>query len=280
MPYERQVDRDHPSCIVVMVDQSDSMRDPLAGDRTRSKQSAVADILNGLLYELVLRCVKSPQEGPRSYFAVGVIGYCTAGPGSNRIRSAFSPPLDAADVAWTPDLAANPLRVDLRTAPSGSGQVSSPVWIEPHASGGTPMCGAFDRAGRLVAGWLQRYPASFPPIVMNLTDGQSTDGDPAPWAERLRLLSSDDGPVLLFNLHLSGTEAAPVLFPSSGVGLADEYSQALFQMSSELPPFMLDAARAQGSPVEPGTRGFGFNADLRSIMTFLNVGTSVGKVLR
>lgn len=280
MPYERQVDRDHPSCIVVLVDQSDSMRDPLAGERTQSKQVAVAEILNGLLYELVLRCVKSPQEGPRPYFAVAVIGYCTAGPGSTRVRSAFSAPLDAADVAWTPDLAANPLRVDTRTAPSGSGQVSSPVWIEPYATGGTPMCAAFDRAGRLVTGWLQRYPASFPPIVMNLTDGQSTDGDPRPWAERLRTLSSDDGPVLLFNLHLSSTAADPVLFPSSAQGLADEYSLALYEMSSQLPPFMVEAAQAQGTPVQPGARGFGFNADLRSIMTFLNVGTSVGKVLR
>lgn len=280
MAYERQVDRDHPSCIVVMLDQSDSMRDPLGGDPSLSKQSVVAEILNGLLYELILRCVKSPQEGPRSYFAVAVIGYCTAGPGSPRIRSAFHPPLDAADVAWVPDLAANPLRVDARPADSGAGTVSSPIWIEPRAGGGTPMCGAFDRAGRLVAGWLQRYPASFPPIVLNLTDGESTDGDPAPWAERLRHLESEDGPVLLFNLHLSSEEADPNLFPSKPDDLVDEYARLLFEMSSELPPFMLEAARAQGARVEPGARGFGFNADLRSIMTFLNVGTSVGKVLR
>lgn len=280
MPYERQVDRDHPSCIVVLVDQSDSMRDPLAGEVTRSKQQAVADILNGLLYELVLRCVKSPQEGPRSYFAVAVIGYCTAGPGSVRVRSAFSPPLDAADVAWVPDLAANPLRVDNRPSASGSGQVASPVWIEPRATGGTPMCAALDRAGRVVAGWLERYPSSFPPIVMNLSDGEANDGDPVPWADRLRSLSSEDGPVLLFNLHLSTESAQPCLFPSGPSGLVDEYARTLFEMSSELPEFMVEAARAQGQRVDPGARGFGFNADLRSIMTFLNVGTSVGKVLR
>lgn len=280
MSYQKQVDRDHPSCIVILLDQSDSMRDPLAGDPNRTKKDAVADILNGLLYELVLRCVKSPQEGPRSYFAVSVIGYCSTGPNRPRVESALSAPLDAADVAWIPDLAAHPRRVESRPSPNGSGQIKTPIWIEPKSVGGTPMCAAIDRAGRVVSGWLQQYPDSFPPIVMNLTDGEANDGDPLPWAERLQGLSSRDGNVLLFNLHLSTISAEPALFPNSPEGLPDEYAQALFQMSSPLPEFMMDAARAQGSRVDPGARGFGFNADLRSVMTFLNVGTSVGKVLR
>lgn len=280
MPYLRQVDRDHPSLIVVLLDESYSMSEPLAGDPNRSKAAAVTDILNGLLYELVLRSVKNPQEGPRSYFAVAVVGYRSNGSGGEIVESAFSAPLDAADVAWIPDIAANPLRVDTRPGPSGAGQVASPVWIESKASGGTPICGALDQAGRLVSGWLQHYGASFPPIVINLTDGESTDGDPTPWAERLRSLESDDGPTLLFNLHLSTDASAPVLFPSRPVQTDDEFSTLLFELSSELPAFMVEAARAQGVPVEPGARGLGFNADLRSIMTFLNVGTSVGKVLR
>lgn len=280
MSYERQVDRDSPSCIIILLDQSDSMRDPLAGDKVRSKKEAVADILNGLLYELVLRCVKSPQEGPRSYFAVSVIGYCSTGPNRPVVESAFKAPLNAADVAWIPDVASNPLRVEGRPSPNGSGEIKTPIWIEPKSIGGTPMCAAIDRAGRIAAGWLQQYPDSFPPIVMNLTDGEANDGDPIPWAERLQGLSSRDGNVLLFNLHLSTLASEPALFPSSQANLPDEHARTLFEMSSELPEFMLDAARAQGSRVDPGARGFGFNADMRSVMTFLNVGTSVGKVLR
>ena len=280
MPYTRQVDRDHPRLIVVLLDESYSMSESLAGDPTRTKAQAVTDILNGLLYELVLRCVKNPHEGPRSYFAVAVVAYRSNGSGGGIVESAFSAPLNAADVAWIPDIAANPRRVETRPAPSGSGQVHSPVWIESKASGGTPICSALDRAGRLVSGWLQHYGSSFPPIVLNLTDGESTDGDPTPWSQRLRQLESDDGPTLLFNLHLSSDSAAPVLFPARPVATDDEFSSLLFDMSSSLPPFMVEAARAQGVPVEQGARGFGFNADLRSIMTFLNVGTSVGKVLR
>ena len=43
---------------------------------------------------------------------------------------------------------------------------------------------------------------------------------------------------------------------------------------------MIEAARAQGFDVQAGARGFGCNADLRSVVTFLNVGTAVGRALR
>jgi hypothetical protein len=277
--YATRVDRERPACLVFLIDQSDSMRDPLGGS-DRSRHEALADILNGLLYEVVLRCVKSPQEGPRPYFAVSVVGYQTDRTGKPIVRSALHPPLDEHDVVWTPDLASNPLRIDQRPSPSGTGQVTAPVWIEPVAGGGTPMCKAFDRAGLIARSWVDAYPDSFPPIIINVTDGESTDGDPAAWAARLTGLRSNDGNVLLFNLALSGEGAEPVLFPSSADGLPDEYTRQLYAMSSELPPFMLEAARAQGFDVQPGARGFGCNGDLRSVVTFLNVGTAVGRNLR
>jgi hypothetical protein len=277
--YSTRVDRERPACLVFLLDQSDSMRDPLAGS-DRSRHQALADILNGLLYEVVLRCVKSPQEGPRPYFAVAVVGYQTDRQGQPIVGSALQSPLDEHDVVWTPDLAAHPLRIDQRPAPSGQGTVTAPVWIEPRAGGGTPMCKAFDRAGLIARSWVDAYPDSFPPIVINVTDGDSTDGDPAPWAERVKALRSNDGSVLVFNLALSSEGAEPILFPNAADRLPDEYTRGLFAMSSELPPFMLESARAQGFDVQPGARGFGCNGDLRSVVTFLNVGTAVGRNLR
>lgn len=280
MTYTSRVDRNHPACLIFLVDQSDSMEDAIGGDTATPKQVAVADILNGLLYELILRSVKNPQEGPRPYFAVSILGYHTDPEGAARVVKGLRPPLDAHDVAWTPELASNPLRVDRVPAPSGTGVVSRPVWIEPRAEGGTPMFAALDRAGRIARSWVDDHPDSFPPIVFNLTDGESTDGPPHEWASRLRSLSSADGRLLLFNLNLSGDASAPLLFPSDADALPGEAARSLFDMSSELPPFMLEAARAQGHEVRDGARGFGFNADIRAVMTFLNVGTSVGKALR
>ncbi len=278
MSYQRRIDRLSPALIIIMVDQSESMSEAIGGG-TMSKAQAVADQLNTLLYELVLRSVKSAREAPRAYFFVSVIGYSTTPHGDPIVESALSMASASGGVVSTPDLAAQPLRVENRAGPVG-GVVNSPVWVEPVARGGTPMCGAFDRAGRLAADWVERHHDAFPPVIVNLTDGEATDGDPAVWASRLRSLSTSDGQVLLFNLSLSADSAAVGIFPSGADGLGSAYAAKLFHMSSPLPPSMIDMARSQGIAVRPGARGFAYNADIKALATFMNVGTSIGRVAR
>jgi hypothetical protein len=151
--------------------------------------------------------------------------------------------------------------------------VKFPIWFDPVANGGTPMCQALKEAHRIVQGWLSQYPNCFPPIVINITDGESTDGDPSSVAARLRSLSSTDGEVLLFNLHLSSQKKRPIEFPSTDAELPDQYAKLLFHMSSPLTPFMIKAAREDGYPVAEGARGFAFNADMVATIKFLDIGT-------
>ena len=63
-------------------------------------------------------------------------------------------------------------------------------------------------------------------------------------------------------------------------GEADSFARLLFRMSSPLPPKLLDAARADGFDLVPGTRGFVFNADLVGVIRFLDIGTKVAQNLR
>ncbi len=275
MTYSRRIDRHHPALIILLVDQSDSMGEQVAGGGT-SKAQAVAEHINTLLYELVLRCVKTPHEPPRAYFYVSVLGYSTTESGESIIESALT--VAGADgVASTTDLAAKPLRIRSHTEPTG-GTINAPVWVEPVGRGGTPMCAALNQAGRLAAGWIARHPAAFPPVVVNVSDGEATDGDPAVWASRLRGLSTSDGSALLFNLSLSADATHASLFPSDAGGLPNRYAAKLFHMSSVLPTSMIDIARAQGIPVRSDARGFAFNADIKALALFLNVGTAIGRV--
>jgi len=46
-------------------------------------------------------------------------------------------------------------------------------------------------------------------------------------------------------------------------------------MSSPLPPQMREAARTDGFAVTEGAHGFAFNADLVSVIRFLDIGTRV-----
>ena len=121
----------------------------------------------------------------------------------------------------------------------------------------------------------RRYPQCFPPIVINISDGAATDGDPVPAAAAVRGLASRDGNVLLFNVHVSIHGLQPILFPTAEGSLPDGYARLLFRISSELPPAMLRQAQILDMPVKEAARGFAFNADLASVIMFLDIGTRV-----
>ena len=162
--------------------------------------------------------------------------------------------------------------------PDGAGglveqEVKFPIWVDPIGNDGTPMSQTLTRTQSIVADWLNAHPGCFPPVVLNLTDGESTDGDPSLPAENLRTLSSVDGNVLLFNLHVSSDRTAPVTFPDSDINLPNTYAKTLFNMSSPLPEHMRAYAQQQGHAVSEATRGFVFNADIASIVQFLDIGT-------
>lgn len=273
MPYTAEISRANPSCFVFLIDRSGSMDDPFgAGESTRKKADGVADAVNRLLQNLVIKCAKS--EGVRDYYHVGVIGY------GSSVGPAFSGALAGRELVPISEIADHPARIEERSKKVDDGAgglvdqtVKFPVWFDPAAHGGTPMCEALTRARELVSGWLTQHPGSFPPIIINITDGESTDGDPTSVADSIKALDTGDGNPLLFNVHLSSHRSAPVEFPDSESGLPDQYAQLLYRLSSPLPPYMRGIAGQEGYTVSDGTRGFVFNADIVSVIRFLDIGT-------
>ena len=273
MPYTAQISRTNPSCFVFLIDQSGSMSDPFgAGEGNQKKADGLADIINRLLSNLVIKCAR--DEGIRDFFHIGVIGYgASVGP-------AFSGALAGRQLVPISEVGNSPARVDQRTkrVPDGAGglvdqPVKFPVWFEPVANGGTPMCQALRQARSLVEGWLAQHQDCYPPTVFNITDGEANDGDPSNAASEIRSLKTNDGEVLLFNIHVSSQRAPTVEYPTSEVGLPDQFAQQLFRMSSTLPAYMLDIAKKEGMNVGEGSRGFVFNADMVALIKFLDIGT-------
>lgn len=271
MSYSAEISRANPTCFVVLVDRSLSMADPIGGgSRPMRKADAVVEALNGLLSELAVKCAK--EDGVRDYFHVSVIGY------GAEIASGFHGPLGGQRLVPLSAVAASPLRLEERVLTGAGGParpVRVPVWVEPVAFGDTPMRAALSQAYGLVREWLAVHPGCFPPIVLNITDGESTDGDPEPVANDLRQLASADGPALLFNLHLSTDASEPLVFPPNPSSLPDAWARKLFSMSSPLPAQMVNLARHHGFPMVDGARGFVFNADVSSVVQFLDIGTQV-----
>jgi uncharacterized protein YegL len=273
MPYTAEISRTNPSCFIFLIDQSGSMQDPFGGgESTRKKADGVADAINKLLQNLVIKCAK--EEGVRDYYNVGVIGY------GHHVGPAFAGALAGREIVPVSDIANQPARIEERTKKIDDGAgglvdqtIKFPIWFDAVANGGTPMCAAFTKAQNILSNWLAQHPDCFPPIVINITDGESTDGDPTSAATAIEGLSSSDGNVLLFNLHLSSSRATPVEFPDNESGLPDEYARLLFSISSTLPDYMRSIAQQEGFAVSEGTRGFVFNADIVSVIRFLDIGT-------
>ncbi|MGH7225664.1 MAG: VWA domain-containing protein [Gemmataceae bacterium] len=279
MPYTAEINRTNPTCFVFLVDQSSSMLEPFGGQPDKQKAEGVADAINRLLQNLILKCAKS--DGIRDYFYVGVIGY------GGRVVSGLGGGLAGQTLVPISAIANNPLRVEPRTrkVDDGAGGILEqkfkfPLWVESKATGRTPMCEAIKLAKQYLEVFLGRFGSCYPPLVINITDGMATDGDPRADAQALRELASTDGNVLLFNAHISDAKALAIEFPSAENNLPDNFAKLLFRMSSTLPTRLFDAARADKFPVQPEARGFVFNADLVSIIRFLDIGTRVAQTVR
>ncbi len=135
------------------------------------------------------------------------------------------------------------------------------------------MCQALALTRSVVEKWLAQHPNCFPPIIINITDGEATDGIPTTNADEVRRLKSNDGEVLLFNLHVSSQRIPAIEYPNSDGALPDQFAKQLFQMSSTLPEYMSNIARQQGMSAGEGSRGFVFNADMVAVIKFLDIGT-------
>jgi hypothetical protein len=239
----------------------------------RPKSEALADAINKLLQNLAIKCAKS--EGIRDYYEVGVIGY-----GGSGIGPAFGGVLAGKDLVPISVIANNPIRVEERKKilDDGAGGlvtqvVKFPVWFEPKAHGNTPMCEALERASHLLSKWMVNHQNSFPPIVINISDGKPSDGSPEGAAHELTGLSTKDGHALLFNLHISSARQRPLEFPEHEHMLPDEYARMLFNMSSPLPEYMRNMLAQEGVNTFLSSRAFVFNADLVSVIRFLDIGT-------
>lgn len=287
MPYEMEASREHPGCFIFLLDRSHSMTDPWGttegadddpksraeavggntDDTPKSKAEGVAEAMNEILRTILFRCKPHFRPEVFHYYDIAVVGYGeevdTVLPGTSKERP----------FATAPELWARQRTVEVDG-------ISRPVWFEPYGNNGTPMALALDIAGRLATGWasVESHRSSFPPIVINISDGIPTDsenGDPREWAERLRAVETNDGALLLFNVNLSSDTSPAIRYPHSPRGLPDKHARLLYDMSSPLPDFMRADLARQDPPVVTGAgaRGFVFNASLRDLIQALEVGT-------
>ena len=278
MPYAADISRNNPGCFLFLIDHSASMDEALGGQPELRKMDGAADAVNRILDAISQRC--SQGMDVRDYFDIGVLTYTTDRRGEPEIRSALPATSPAKPFLAISDVVEAAAMEERKVKePDGAGGVVEstrkfPLWLRSEAHWGTPMCEALSVASGALRDWIADHPDSYPPMLISITDGAATDGNPVPVAEEIMTMSTSDGSVLVYNAHLSAMAAMPIQYPSNESEIPpDEYAAQMFRMSSVFPEPVVELAGELGLPVLPGSRGYVYNADMVALVQFLDIGT-------
>ena len=290
-PYTQEISRATPACFLFLIDQSLSMEERIAGSGL-PKAEQLASAINYWIGAMITKA--TGDAGIKDWMDIAVIGYTTDDDGNPIIGSALGGELaepSRDSFVKISQLQQYPLRViqmmqqvvDTETSEIIEVPVDVTEWIDPVSVKGTPMCFALHTAHAMLDRWIStgNHKDCFPPIVIHITDGETSDGgNPEEYAEVVKSLATDHGNVLMFNCHLSMQAADKIVFPGNVEMMPDEFAKTLYRMSSVLPVPMNRLATTEGFKLEPNARGFVFNADTVSLLQFLDMGTRVSKNLR
>ena len=277
--YAARITRLNPTAFIILIDQSGSMEEQVLFNSTRmTKADSVALVTNRLISELMLRSYR--EDGVRDYFDIAVIGYSgdkatsLLGERGEFVRSSQLAQMECPKRKITRE----------RLLPGGESVITTleqKYWITPRAEGSTPMYAALLSAYDLAERWCRKVHNrhSYPLTIFNITDGEASDGDSEDLldiSDKIRQLHTDDGNVLLLNIHISSHEGnEPVIFPASKEELPqDKYAQLLYDMSSTMPAAYNETIfQIRDNSIEPPFRGMSYNTSITDLIAMMNIGS-------
>jgi len=290
--YSNRISSQNPAHFVFLIDRSGSMLDEWCSSRmglTLSESAAIA--LNEVLYDLSLNACMDANNQLKDRVHISAYAY-----GDDDVVWALDNLNEAEGWVKADDWMGGWSRKEEVPVSEDGGRVISrelPIWIEPHAEGSTPMCSAFRKAAKVVEAHMNKYPNSYPPIIINITDGWPTDtgvswnggGEYSPdWnevrraADEITSLSCADGSPLLLNIHITpgeSTGSQSLVFPVEAPSDSHESVKNMTSISSVLPANMVLEGRKNGYDLKEGARGLILNADRALLTKFLKIGTTL-----
>lgn len=280
-PYTAQITRNTPTAFIFLVDHSVSMQQKtmLYGEEMTMAEAA-ARIVNSQINELVLRCVKMGET--RHYYDIAVVGY------GEKAYSGWQGELEGRKFVSPEELKNHPYtkivtRKETRTRKGTQiKEVEQVQWVSARHDGSwTHYHEAFDYARDLLADWMIDHHEKdcYPPTVIHITDGvfnHATKEEVMQKANELKAMFTNDGNVILFNIHFTANlNANSVACPISKEELdGNAYAEALFDMSSLLPErYNVDIARCLNDTRAGRHVAMGMNADATTLIKLMDIGT-------
>ena len=279
--YTAQITRNTPTAFIFLIDQSVSMQKytTLYGEEMPMAE-AVARIVNHQLNELVLRCIKGSET--RDYYDIAIIGY------GEKAYSGWKGELEGRDFVKPSELKEHPYKKittkkETRTRKGVKVvEVEEVQWIEAEATQGwTRVHHAFAKAKGLLDEWMEKHHDKdcYPPTIINITDGEfngATKEYVLQQANELKSMFTNDGNVILFNIHISANKAVCVTCPASKDEVSfSSLATTMYEMSSLLPMRYSDRIadlRKDGTPNNRYT-AMSINADMSTLIQLMDIGT-------
>ena len=280
IPYTAQITRNTPTAFIFLIDQSVSMkRTTSLNGETMSLAEAVARIVNNQINELVLRCVKMGDT--RHYYDIAVIGY------GEKAYSGWQGELEGRDFVTPEELKNHPYtkivtRKETRTRKGLQiKEVEQVQWVSAHHNGSwTHVHKAFEKAKTLLDSWLAEHHEHdcYPPTIINVTDGVfngTTRENLIQQANELKAMFTNDGNVLLWNIHITPDHLEQILLPVSKEEMkADKYSELLYDMSSLLPErYNRPISDLRGDNTNERHVAMTTNTDMSTLIQLMDIGT-------
>jgi hypothetical protein len=219
MPYDRNVERSHPTLIQMILDDSGSMKLPMPGS-PKPRHEWVETYAAMILTELLARCTELMASGPviRPRYFLDVIKY-----GSH-------------PEPWSTE------ELDIGAAAKQFGAQKSSFGLGGKLEG-TDTSEAFRVAHDRLQAMINKptFRDSFPPMVFHLTDGESQT-DASASAQKMMALSTSDGNALVVNAYIGTQTNLTYTGPADFTGYVaesevgpNEDNLRLFRMSSVMP---------------------------------------------
>ena len=279
--YTAQITRNTPTAFIFLIDQSVSMQKytTLYGEEMPMAE-AVARIVNHQLNELFLRCIKGSET--RDYYDIAIIGY------GEKAYSGWKGELEGRDFVKPSELKEHPYKKittkkETRTRKGVKVvEIEEVQWIEAEATEGwTRVHHAFEKAKGLLDEWMEKHHDKdcYPPTIINITDGEfngATKEYVLQQANELKSMFTNDGNVILFNIHISANKAVCVTCPASKDEVSfSSLATTMYEMSSLLPMRYSDRIadlRGDGTPNNRYT-AMSINADMSTLIQLMDIGT-------
>lgn len=280
--FARAITREHRTAYILLLDLSTSMSEVIEHNgRKQYKSEVMAEAANNLLHEFYLRANSSGEL--RDYYDIAVL--CYSGHGVFSLFGTLEKPFIS--IVEFEEMNGIYFRAITTLDRDESCEELSENFTLLNTYGSTPMNEAFCYLFNILEVWCSKEEVqeSVAPMVIHITDGHATDSDLnsiVEVAEDIKSLHTNDGAVLLLNIHLGRLEReSSLLFPTDEEveQCHNPFLRAMGRASSIMPEIFVPMIHEMRSRnIGYRYRGVGCNATVADMIAMMNIGTLSAEV--